>query len=168
MDQLSSWYSINIAVTRSSHYSDVYNGRDCVSILFAPLFIHAQIKENIKAPRHWHLCWEVTGSPMNSPHRGPVTRKMFSFDDVIVLLRCQMTTVRYICDNFFVGQMLNECSPVTTIYLSHFITWARRHQMRENVTYIPSSLISWNIWDLIKKMEINEGPFQYKGAALPV
>ena len=36
----------------------------------------AQIKENIKAPRHrW---------PVNSPHKGQVTRKMFPFDDVIL------------------------------------------------------------------------------------
>ena len=38
-----------------------------------------QIKENIKAPRYWLL------SPVNSPHKWPVTRKRFSFDDVIML-----------------------------------------------------------------------------------
>ena len=42
-----------------------------------------QIKENIKAPRHWPLCGEFTGT-VNSPHKGPVTRKMFPFDDVIM------------------------------------------------------------------------------------
>ena len=30
------------------------------SRLFAQLFIQAQIKENIKAPRHWPLCGEFT------------------------------------------------------------------------------------------------------------
>ena len=35
------------------------------------LCIQAQIKENIKAPRPWPL-W-----PVNSPHKGPVTRKCF-------------------------------------------------------------------------------------------
>ena len=30
------------------------------SRLFAQLFVHAQIKENIKAPRHWPLCGEFT------------------------------------------------------------------------------------------------------------
>ena len=45
-------------------YSIVYSGA-----------IRVQIKENIKAPRHW------TG---DSPHKGPVTRKMFPFDDVIM------------------------------------------------------------------------------------
>ena len=44
-----------------------HNGRDVVSIkspasrLFTQPFIRAQIKENIKAPRHWPLCGEFTG-----------------------------------------------------------------------------------------------------------
>ena len=47
--------------------------------------IQAQIKENIKAPRHWPLWGEFTGD--NSPVTGEfpaqrVTRKMFQFDDV--------------------------------------------------------------------------------------
>ena len=50
----------------------------------------AQIKENSKASRHWPLCGEFTGErgihrwPVNSPHKGPLTRKMFPFDDVIM------------------------------------------------------------------------------------
>ena len=66
-----------------------HNGCDGVSnhqpydCLFNRLF-KAQIKENIKAPRHWPLCGEFTGGPVNSPHKGPVTRKMFPFDDVIM------------------------------------------------------------------------------------
>ena len=43
-----------------------------------------QIKENIKAPRHWPLCGEFTRGPVNSPHKWPVTRKMFPFDDIIM------------------------------------------------------------------------------------
>ena len=35
--------------------------------LFTQPFIQAQIKENIKAPRHWLLCWEF---PLNYPHKG--------------------------------------------------------------------------------------------------
>ena len=45
-----------------------------------------QIKENIKAPRYWPLCGEFTGDrgPVKSPHKLPVTRNMFPFDDVIM------------------------------------------------------------------------------------
>ena len=34
---------------------------DIQSLLFTQPFIQAQIKENIKAPRHWPLCGEFTG-----------------------------------------------------------------------------------------------------------
>ena len=44
----------------------------------------AQIKENIKAPHHWPFVWGNHRSPVNSPHKGPVTRKMVPFDDVIM------------------------------------------------------------------------------------
>ena len=51
----------------------------------------AQIKENIKAPRHWPSWGEFTGHrwiPLtmasDAEHKGPVLRKMFPFDDVIM------------------------------------------------------------------------------------
>ena len=55
--------------------------KSSASRLFTQPFIRAQIKESIKAPRHWPLCWEL---PVNSPHKWPVTRKLFPFDDVIM------------------------------------------------------------------------------------
>ena len=85
--------------------------------LFDQLFVQAQIKGSIKAPRHWPLWRESTGGrwfpltkgqwrgqcfhlmmsscprhcplwgqihrcPVDSPHKGPVTRKMLPFDYV--------------------------------------------------------------------------------------
>ena len=50
-----------------------------------------QIKENIQSLRHWPLIvrlihwWLV-----NCPHKGPVTWKMFPFDDVIMMLQQTM------------------------------------------------------------------------------
>ena len=49
-------------------YSTVYSGTD---------------QRNIKAPRHWPLCREFTDDWW-IPHKWPVTRKMFAFDDVIM------------------------------------------------------------------------------------
>ena len=47
------------------HYSDVIIGaiasQSPASRLFTQPFIQAQIKENIKAPRHWPWCGEITG-----------------------------------------------------------------------------------------------------------
>ena len=33
------------------------------------------------------LEWEIHRGPVNSPHKWPVTRKMFPFDDVIMMIR---------------------------------------------------------------------------------
>ena len=54
-----------------------------VSRLFTQAVIQAQIKENIKAPRHWPWWGEFTGDRWIPRTKGPVTRKMFPFDDVI-------------------------------------------------------------------------------------
>ena len=39
------------------------------------------VQRKHQAPRHWPLWGESTG---DCPHKGPVTRKMFPFDDVIM------------------------------------------------------------------------------------
>ena len=44
--------------------------------------------DNFKAPRYWLLVREIRRSAVNSPHKGPVTRKMFPFDDVIMTGAC--------------------------------------------------------------------------------
>ena len=70
-----------------------YNG---TALYIAPgrnerAFIQAQIKENIKAPRHWSLCGEFTGHRWI--HKGPVRRKIFPFDDVIMLGKLFITNM---------------------------------------------------------------------------
>ena len=60
------------------HYGDVIKDAIASQITSSQLFtqpcIRAQIKENIKAPRHWPLCGEFTGDPVNSTYEWPVTR----------------------------------------------------------------------------------------------
>ena len=55
-----------------------------VSQLFAQSFVQAPIKENIKAQRHWPLWVESTGDRWITLTKGPVTRKMFPFNGVIM------------------------------------------------------------------------------------
>ena len=56
------------------------------SRLFTQAFIQEQIKENIKAPRHWAFVRGIHRWPVNSPHKGPVTRKLWTFDDAMEAL----------------------------------------------------------------------------------
>ena len=65
----------NITVTA---YWVRWRPKSVASRLFARSFVLAPIKENTKALRYWPL-W-----PVVSPHKGPVTWKMFPFDDVIM------------------------------------------------------------------------------------
>ena len=77
-----------------SSYNDGIMGAIASQItIVTQSFIQTQIKENIKAPRHWLLCGEYTGRPVNSPHKWPATRKMFPFDAVIMLIN--------VCRNWF-------------------------------------------------------------------
>ena len=59
-----------------------HNQRDGVSNHQPPYclltFYQGPNQRNVNAPRHWSL------SPVNSPGKGPVTRKMFPFDDLIM------------------------------------------------------------------------------------
>ena len=54
------------------------------SRLFTQPFIQAQIKENIKALRHWPLCGEFTGDRWIPRTKGQERGKKFPFDDVIM------------------------------------------------------------------------------------
>ena len=66
-----------------------HNERHCVSKLpasrlFTQPFIQAQIKENIKAPRHWPLCGEFTGIGEFPAQMASNSLKMFPFDGVFM------------------------------------------------------------------------------------
>ena len=71
------------------HYNDVTMSAMASQItsvsIVSQLLVQAQIKEYIKAPHHWPWCGEFTGDRW-IPRTRPVTRKVFTFDDVIMLL----------------------------------------------------------------------------------
>ena len=79
---------ISYNLTLNLHYCDVIMGamgrKSPASWLFTQPLIQAQINQNIKAPRHWPFVRGIHRLPVNSPHKWPVTRKIFPFDDVIV------------------------------------------------------------------------------------
>ena len=70
-----------------SHYGDVIMGTiasQITSLTIVYSTVYSDAEENIKAPRHWPLCGEFTRDQWIPPHKWPVTRKMFSFHDVIM------------------------------------------------------------------------------------
>ena len=112
-----------VSCTIPSHYNDVIMGAIAsqptgVSI-FAQPFVKAQIKENIKAQRHWPM-WGEPPATDGFPHKGTVTRKMFPFDDVIMFFQTR-------------SKMMTSCT-VYTVYGSGILPiW-------------PSLSVSWRVY----------------------
>ena len=73
------------------HYPDVITSA-MPSQIIGVLMVYSTVcsgadKKPTKAPRHWPLWGESTGDRLDSPHKGPVTQKMFPFNHVIMSLR---------------------------------------------------------------------------------
>ena len=72
----------------SGHYNDVIWARwrlkSPASRLFTQAFFEAQIKENIKARRHWPLCGEFTGTGEFPAQRASNVENVSISDDVIM------------------------------------------------------------------------------------
>ena len=84
--------------------------------IFAQLLVYAQINKNIKAPRHWPLCVEFTDGRWITHTKGPVTRKMFPFDDVIMNRSLQLDIfVSYLLSAAFIDFI----SDAKTIMTNH-------------------------------------------------
>ena len=93
------------------HYSDVTMSAMAshitgVSNVCSTVFVQAQIKENIKAPRHWPLWRVFTGH--RSTHKGPATQKMFPFDDVIMYTFRPRQNGYHFADDIFKCIFLDE------------------------------------------------------------
>ena len=70
------------------HYDDVIMGGNSASnhqpndCLLNRLF--GRRSKYISKPASLAFVWRIHRGPVNSPHKGPVTRKMFPFDDIIM------------------------------------------------------------------------------------
>ena len=133
--------------------------------LFAQPFVQAQIKESIKAPCHWPFWGESTDD------KGPVTRKIFPFADVIMwtifytswLYVCiaafdlRIPIIRHLmfsCDKAALGVVQSVC---LSVCLS--VRLSVRHTF---VTMFPSSYhheifrsyYQWQMWRPCKRSEV--------------
>ena len=71
------------------HYSDVIMGAMGSQItsrtIVYPPFIQGADQRKHQSFASLAFVWGIHRWPVNSPHKGPVTRKIFPFDDVIIL-----------------------------------------------------------------------------------
>ena len=89
-----------------------------VSRLFTQPFVQAQIKKNSKL-RATGLCWGIHRWPVNSPHKGPVARKMFPFHDVINNIR----------NLGVIAWTRNVCCLFLSVGIWFYLRWKMYHHM---------------------------------------
>ena len=65
------------------HYSNVIMGKWCLESAASTVYLSADLWKNQSSPP-LAFVRGIHRGPVNSPHNGPVTRKMFPFDDVIM------------------------------------------------------------------------------------
>ena len=74
--------------TTCIHYDDVIMGTIASQITSLPS-VYSTVYSGADQSKHQSsaslaFVWGIHRGPVNSPHKGPVTRKMFPFDDVIM------------------------------------------------------------------------------------
>ena len=70
------------------HYGDVIMGAiasqiTSLAIVYSTVYSDADRRKH-QSSASLAFVWGIHRGPVNSPHKGPVTRKMFPFDDVIM------------------------------------------------------------------------------------
>ena len=76
---------------KRGHYSDVIMGA-ITSQITSLTIVYSTVYSNADQRKHQSssslaFVWGIHRWPVNSPYKGPVTRKMFPFDDVIMVLQ---------------------------------------------------------------------------------
>ena len=79
---------LNHATSRPHHYSDAIMSTmgsqiTSLTIVYSTVYSSAGQRKH-EASASLAFVWGIHRSPVNSPHKGPIMRKIFSFDDVIM------------------------------------------------------------------------------------
>ena len=92
-----------------NHYGDVIMGAiasQITSLTSVYSIVHSDAGQRVhQSPASLAFVRGIHRGPVNSPHKWPVTRKMFPFDDVIMWLTLKVTKALqlYGCYNLWVG-----------------------------------------------------------------
>ena len=101
-----------IAITISIFSNDVIMGAiaskfTSLTIVYSTVYLDAGQRKH-QSSASLALMREILRGPVNSPHKWPVTRKMFPFDEVIMI-----NNSVYCCYHYLIIHILNlnECGP---------------------------------------------------------
>ena len=130
----------SLAETNLDHYCDITTGAvtsqiTSPTIVYSTVFSDADQRIN-QSSASLAFVWGIHRRPVNSPHKWPVTRKMFPFDDVI------MSDPFIICIHFFCNIIFHSYTRIeiiikTIIGYEYFIG--------HNSSYRNANFVSYNL-----------------------
>ena len=82
-------YHMSFRITMTSHERHVVSNHRSLDCLFNSLC--APTSKRHQSPHYWPFVRGIHRWPVNSPHKGPVTRKKLPFDDVIMVCTISAT-----------------------------------------------------------------------------
>ena len=98
--------------------------------------MQANIKEKIKTPHYWPFVKRIHRLPMDSPHKGPVTRKIVLFYDVIM---CRKVSSLSMSGNISPVVTWMDIIPQVAEILSFVWPWKRKAP--HDTLYEPAGLV---------------------------
>ena len=102
------WTTIHYDITLTSLWPR-WRLKSPASRLFTQSFIQTQIKENIKAPRHWPLCGEFTGTGEFPAQRASYAENVSIWWRHHDMLRPPVIPRRHICPYWQISESILAC-----------------------------------------------------------
>ena len=147
-------FVITITCVHQRHCGDVIKGA-IASQITSLIIVYSTVYSDADQRKHQSsasraFVWGIHRGPVNSPHKWPVTRKMFPFDDVIMILKCYHLKHR---------SMIIECRYDTVVrsnitwYSIQHITNKRRMLVRHWTEHIA---FGGKVWSVILQWRQNE------------
>ena len=124
-----------------THYGDIIMGAissqiTSLTIVYSTVYSDADQRKH-QSSTSLAFVWGIHRGPVNSPHKWPVTRKMFPFDDVVMKL-------------LHSHAMIHLVNPQLIFMLKHgwrfatnfYIEWITSISLNLHISYVPMSNIS--------------------------
>ena len=131
VDRTKCGFQMNLALwwynSRISHYDDVIMGA-IASLITSLTIVYSTVYSDADQRKHQSsaslaFVWGIHRGPVNSPHKWPVTRKMFPFDDVIMMLQTQICQIQTKSSpgTLYAVRTMVFIVPVVTVNFTHNI-----------------------------------------------
>ena len=158
-----------LSVLKLTHYCDVIMGENAsqttsLTIVYSIVYSDADQRKH-QSSASLAFVRGIHRGPVNSPHKWPVTRKMFPFDDVI-MWECRLLNIGHCLYLTHAGRVTHICSKLTIIDSQNGLSPYRRQALvRINTTIL---LIYKHLWTNFSEILIEMQRFALKKIHLKI